>query len=611
MRKIAILSLAFLYALFFVAGLPGLLRDYLFYRSDIFSLSVFVSAAALAMLPLTATLFLIASKLPGSMKDWIIRWAGLIAAVGITDIFLASLLIYLVGAFNLTELQRIIHHPLLVVAGCLLPAALLVLLQSERDQLVTRVTRLGCFALLAAPLLVACSVLLGNGKTVSAKDDPGKSRHLALVVLDGWPSQYLSIYNPDTPVDAYASITNKARIYLGARTSAVWTNSYFGALYTGNTKPVHGTPHLLAENKSLAASLQESGVGVRLMNFHRNGIPEASSARHNDHKGLRSYYLTENYLWIPHALGLDYHVALSGGAIGQNFTGVARTLFDKMNASPPKEHSNILIDVFMPELRRMRQRYNKGFSLFHIAWNNIGSGIKADEELLPRAQNSAPVSGGGNIAARVRANDYRYDPGDETYAAGRRKSVAKSSLVQAQYLHDFLKALQADPLLKDTVLVLTADHGSMYSKGRFWYGFHPHQEVVRVPFLVFDEGGKAPDNNLFATPAITKAIRDFFGKDDGKVIFAPKGQENGPVFSLTQRSDIHKEWILVATYRDKVHWLNLHPQGGGKTHIFEIKGYKEIKIGEEDGPPEELAPDMTATLKSFGIAPESVHQNFH
>ncbi len=409
MRTFGWIGLTYLYAVFVVAALPAPLGDFLFYRSDIFSLSIFVFAAALVIFPILGAIAFALSRLPEKARHMAGRWTALIAAVGIVDIFLAMFTLYLVGVLNWKWLNYLIKHPVIALAVCILPAAIIIYKQADKNGLIERVKHVGCLALVLAPLLIGYSILSSPDLTGSRAAGTKNERHLVFIVLDGWPSQYLHAYNPEAPASVFDEVLNDARVYLGAQTSAAWTGAYFGTLYNGDTLVVEGDKRRRRATKSLGARLQAHNVGVRFMNFHRNGIPDSSSAHRSDHKGLRSYFLTEKYYWVPSALGLDYHLTLAGPAIAQNFSWfVPRALFDWLNQMPKpaqKKKKSALMDVLMPELRRIRQHHDKSFTLFHSSWNTVGSGGAVDLSQIPKAQ--AITAPPGDAKAKIRANDYR------------------------------------------------------------------------------------------------------------------------------------------------------------------------------------------------------------
>lgn len=622
MRTLGWVGLAYLYAVFAVAGIPALLNDNLFYFSDTFSLSVVVLAASLIVFPIVGLIAFALSRLPERARRLTGRWVAFIAAFGIVNIFLALftlylvVTLYLVDILNWTWLKHFLKNPtfaaIFVFGGCLLPAGVIVYMQSDKDGLIERVKHVGSFALVMALLLIGYSVLSSHGPAGERARGSEKGRHLAFIVLDGWPSQYLHAYNPEAPGNALDEVLGDARVYLGAHTSFPHTPGYFGTLYNGDTQVAAGDWRRLRSTKSLGARLQARNIGVRFINFHRNGTPAASAAHRIDHKGLHSYFLTERYYWIPQALGLDYHIALSGPSIAKNFKWfLPRALVKAANPSAYSERENALTEVLIPELRRMRQKHRMSFTLFHSAWARLGrNSEKIGVFDLPDAQKVDPNETAMLPVDEIRANNYRYDPKLEPLVELQRQIAAIKILRQGKLLREFITALRADPILSDTVVVLTADHGTIYAKGRLWYSYHPNREVIRVPLIVFDSGMKGKDGQLLTTPALSRAIDNFFVRTKTSPRFEPTASADPPALTLLSNANLHKEWFLVATYPDKAYWINLHPDGPGKTLEMKIDGYRQTEIARFDGAPPELAMVMKDILRSFGIDREDVHRAF-
>lgn len=615
MRTLGWVGLVYLYAVFAVAGFPALLHDRLFYRSDIFSLSVVVLAASLIVFPIVGLIAFALSRLPERARRLTGRWVAFIAAVLIVGIFLALFMIYLGGVLNWTWLNHFIKNAaIFVLGGCLLPAGVIIYMQSDKDGLIERVKHVGNFTLVMALLLIGYSVLSSHWPAGESARGSEKGRHLAFIVLDGWPGQYLHAYNPEAPANAFDEVLGDARVYLGAHTSFPETHVYFGTLYNGDTQVSAGAYRRLRSTKSLGARLQARNIGVRFINFHRNGIPASSAAHRSDHKGLHSYFLTERYYWIPQALGLDYHIVLSGPAISKNFkSSLPRALFEAANPSAYSERENVLTEVLIPELRRLRQKHRRSFTLFHSAWAGLGrNSEKIGRFDLLGAQKVDPNETAKLRVHEIRANNWRYGPKLEPLVELQRQIVAIKILRQGKLLREFITALRADPILSDTVVVLTADHGTIYSKGRLWYTYHPNREVIRVPLIVFDSGRKGKDGQLLTTPDLSRAIDNFFVRTKTSPRFEPTALADPPALTLTRNADLHKEWFLVATYPDKAYWINLHPDGPGKTMEMkiEIDGYRQTEIARFDGAPPELAMVMKDILRSFGIDREVVHKAF-
>ena len=66
-----------------------------------------------------------------------------------------------------------------------------------------------------------------------------------------------------------------------------------------------------------------------------------------------------------------------------------------------------------------------------------------------------------------------------------------------QELIGFLDSLNRLGLSRNITTILTSDHGSIYDKGRFWYTYHPNEEVVNVPGVIFQAESIGVDDRLF------------------------------------------------------------------------------------------------------------------
>ena len=230
---------------------------------------------------------------------------------------------------------------------------------------------------------------------------------------------------------------------------------------------------------------------------------------------------------------------------------------------------------------------------------------------LPRAQEIAGIENIARDATQtIRDNDYRYGPELEPLAEKHRRGLTLSMADLGVHLTDFMAALAADDTLRDTVVIVTADHGSMYAKGRFWYGFHPNEEVTRVPLLIFNAGRTGRDDRLVGTLDIGASVLGFFGlareSESGHSVLAP-GPGRARTHTLTLRSDRNKEWFLVLSEAARKYRVNLHPGGRGETATLRLDGYDETPVAETIGPPEGLAGEIAAAVRGYGIDPAEIH----
>ena len=608
-KKYGVVGSYFLSAILLGAGAHVLLGDYLLFHSDTLSLSIYLSALSLVVLPCLVVVSLPVLFVPREWRRRLRLYAALGLAVVVVIVFL-MLAVSFVGAWSdVTFLKRAERYPLVLFAVCAIPALGLIVGRRNPTESADRAEQLGLALLAAAVLGLAATQVFRSESGTDRAAGPGK--HLVLMVLDGMPSQNLHSYNLDAPIGPLDRLATEGLLFTDARSSAVWTYAYFGILNSGSLL-VAGAPRDRRPTvESLFARLQRGGVSARWVVHHRNGMPEGSATHSDDYRGLRSYLLTENTAWIPRLLNLDYHLGIANPAIAQNLrAGFGAVAFDWINGARPK-YRNVLIEQLLPLLREQRASADDSFMLFHVPWNGTGAAATQARAQLPPAQE---IKGLSDIAKgsseKIRADDYRYGPELEPLAEQSRRNAELSMVDAGVHLTDFFAALAADESVRDTVIVVTADHGSMYTKGRFWYGFHPSEEVVRVPLLAFNAGRTGRDNRPVNTLDINASVLGFFGLSrDGRAgqsIFGAY-RDRGVTATLTLRSDRNKEWFLVLSEAGQKLQVNLHPGGLGETTTLRLNGYEELPIAESIGPPDGMAELIAKELSDFGIDPKDVH----
>ena len=493
MRRLRFLGIVWLTALLLVAGFHVVAEDLLLFRSDAYSLSVYLIAASLVvtmiLLGVTLPVALLAKRRRQTLYE---GWAVLLA----TAICLAFLAL-LFGLFQsnvrlgvllkpyiaLSVLNQIKSVALILVPFMIVGVFLSVYLLRHRLRrwipvIIERVESVGLASLLYMVLGIPIGYLAGEliyGRPIETGE--GHGRHLLLVVLDGFPASYLNRYNPETSPTAFDAAIEDAMVYTEMRTSTPYTSAYFSTLYTGFVNPEEARGNLFER-------LQRANVGVQLIAYHRNGFPEGTLANIGLYRGLRSALLSHNFDWIPRMLGLDYHLALwyrPSGIVG-------KSLLRNVNQTLNSDIHNALTRILMPQLRNSHAHSERTFTVFHIGHNFRFSRV-ADS--LPRAQFSDQDESA--MIKRIRELDYRYEPSIEEFAATVRERERVNVEAVGEDLKGFMEQLLLDPLLDDTVVMVTADHGTMNSKGRFWYGFHPNEEVIRVPLILWD--GKSHGND--------------------------------------------------------------------------------------------------------------------
>lgn len=618
MRAVDFLCLVYVIANVLVLTAVGLFDDNLFFHSDFASILVIdtvVSAALFAGLVVLAAPALAASRGVRRRANEVAALALAALIVGNFGFFFFDVLdreFRIFGLFRKLDAEFLFFVLWLVIVGL---SGFGLVRHGDRRGIVDRVLLL---ARVAAPLgLVAFAALLGNAKLQAASTgDTGEPKQVVMIVLDGWPAQYLRAFNPAAspkPVDALLA---DALVLSNMRTSTAWTNAYFGTLYSGTPRlafadvkarlrdQLRGDVALSGRN--LLSVLQALGVNTRWMVGHRNAVPEASAAAVTSYNGFRSVFLTPRHAWLFDAVGLSYNLILPVSSNRSIKAGQRRSLlFDLLN--PREKPDNVLTAYLLPEMRRMQRRHPRSFILFHVDWK-IGSAK------LPAAwDESAADRSPKKVAKKIRQRDYRYRADQEWYAAWTREKTDRTMAVVGDKIAAFHARLVEEGLLDGTLLILTADHGSIFSKGRFWYGYHPSEEVLRVPFVVINGGRSGTDDRMFDTVDIPHSIIALFGDaaplDDRAVsIF---GDATKPVSaSMTLRSNKNAEWYLAIYKVDEKFLFNLHPEGDGASQRLSVEDFDTAVVESGDGVVASVESELRRAFTEFGLVGQPVHAEF-
>lgn len=615
MSRLRRFSVCWISALLLVAGFHVAVEDFLLFRSDVHSLTVYLIAASasvlMAVLLVAGLLALALRRTRIALYEWF--------AVAVAASIVVAFLVLLVGLVRTKFQLGVLLDPLIgmatlgaiyagfVAAAPLFVVGILVLAFLKRKRLspaipviVERVENVGLmllvFVLLGVPVTAGMANIL-----FSSTDESVLGReptHLLLLVIDGFPASYAHAYSSEAAPGEFDLAISKGKVFRQMRTARPYTPAFFATIYTGRND-------FSVENGNLFQKLQRNGVAVQLISYHENGFPEGSMANIGGYRGLRSALLNHNFTWIPQILGLDYHLALwhrPSGIFGKGFLSFLNKRYDTNIVNP---FSRILL----PELRRIQRDHSNSFTLFHIG----------HQLFLPRAVGSMPqaqFSGGEepeNIA-KIRRNDYQYGAEDEDLAAELRTKEQASVDALGKELADFLAILSNDDGINATSVVLTADHGSIHAKGRFWYGFHPNEEVIRVPLVVFDGNSRGYDDRLLTTQDINASVLGFFGArlsaDSESVSVFDNKSGRLETTTLTMRSDRHSEWFLIRVNDSAKRVYNLHPASDGAMRVFKINEYHETQKERVTSFSDKERGEIKAWLKEFGVVLSEVHLKF-
>lgn len=607
-----VLALLFAISLVLVVTAFGLVEDSLFFQSDPKSAFVFVVALSIPVWIALTMAFLLSNLLMRRWRDGAVSFLGnILAAVILADVPY-FLLAGLDKEFRIFDLFRKLDAEyLFIVLWAILVggAGFLVAKASAKRNLAGRTALL---ANLGAPLalvaFIASVVPMGAG-------EPPPARRVVLLVLDGWPSQYMRAFNPAASPKTVDGLFERALVFRNLRTNSAWTNAYFGTLYKGSPEFTFARiglgkrilDRVIGANDNLLSVLQRQGVRTRVMSFHRNGMPEGSASAVSNYRAIRSVFLTFEHTPALDALGLDYNLVIPGAGAGSIWGDQRKDFVRNLVGAKNARHGNILTELLVPQMRAMRGLSRRSFMVFHTGWT-LG-----DISLPAAWDDGAPTGDAKPVLSYARAQEYRYLPADEWYAKRMRQKQDAIAEQVGRKISAFIEALEKDDLLDDTLLIFTADHGSMFARGRIWYAFHAEEEVLRVPFLMFGAGRSGVENGFFETIDIVQTIIAYFG---GTKRLHPRARSmlgaGAKPFtaSVTLRSDKNREWFVAIYKAGRKILLNVHPEGDGRVLEQTVDGLDTTTLAESYELPRDLIPELNAVLADFGFDQSQIHPNF-
>ena len=590
--------------------LSDLFDDTLFFHSDPRSVFVFAGSlaaiCAAALTVLTAPLCLIHGirmRLPGVLSRIL-----LILILSTFIIFLVDMFSRQVG-LTVWLRDRRLEAAVPVLYGLILLGVARTTAGSGREEYSRRASSI---ALWFAPLAIAL-LILHQGAARFNVPGPPKPKRVVLVVLDAWPSYLMHSFNPEAKPRTLDNAFKKALLYRNARSVTPWTAGYFTNLYTGdpaaNYRPWPSTlarwrNAMIHPQWNLYAALQRAGVRTRWIVWHNGGVPESKQV--TAYQGLRSIFMTDRYAPMLDCFRLDYNLLISTPALKSIYDSRRKEWGADVLISN-SSFDNSLTSLLLPEIRRMNRAPQKSFLLFHTFWalgkSSIPIAFTGDETIAMRKE----------AMERARKNDFKYHPEDEPYVEPVRRNFELSMDRSGERILEFLSAASKEGLLENTLLILTADHGEMADRGRIWYGFHPEEEVVRVPLIVFRGGDSGIDDRMCETRDLVKTIAEFLDArtaPDASSCSLFGSEARTSIASVTMRSDVNKEWFVVLYRGSWKYVANIHPKSDGTITRFLLDGFHTTV--QESGPQvlQEIRAQLKAALRDLGVPPERMHPDY-
>jgi hypothetical protein len=574
-------ALLYLIILTFQMTVLGLIEDRLLFKSDLVSLGLF--SLLLSFCGFAVAIPGLAVAYAATRRTTVLESALASACVAG---FVFGFIIYGIEVF-VTRVQDVWLFVGLCAAlytGCFLGVWRL------REQVTNDAMRLARVVAVSAVVMFAS---LEGWTILSRSAVPDAPRHVVLIVLDGFSAAYLSPYEPRADTPAFEELADRMRLFTAARTNFTHTHGYFGTLYSG-----------AKDRKVWRANvfdlLQGKGVNTRWVTNHNNGVPDAYPGPSGSvrYRGLRSALLNQHYSWIPERFGLDYNIFLyrpGGGGVPMGRRD--RAMYQLANHSP----GGLQLDHFLEtEVRRLRSAGRSSFLMFHTTgW--------APELSKRRPELWKEVRGTGARAAaekRIRAAEYTYEERDAWVVDIWSDNLEKRCALASERLLRFFEVYQRERWDRDTLLIVTADHGKIYGRGRAFYGPHADEAVARVPLLVHSAGARGRDDRLVETIDITATLLEYFGVDQklsADAISLLGDEHKQIVTTLTTRAKQRREQFLSIYSADYKHTFNVFdPRHPIRTQA-RVRGFEDLRVPLTTEDPA-LTPDLLPkVLADYGL----------
>jgi len=407
-----------------------------------------------------------------------------------------------------------------------------------------------------------------GGIKATARENP--KANMILIVLDGLSAKYLEPYNPGERTPFFRELASESVLFTNMRTNFTYTSGFFYGLYSGRKDAVRRY-HLpgeergpeLARKENLFSLLQQAGVNARWITYHNNGVPDVYESRY---RGLRASFLISPLKWLPRWLGIDYHIfELTGeNARGRNMGYRADYLNRKMAEHFGAYYLSPLQNGIIDEIENLRADTRPFFMVLHLP---IDALTKVDED--PRIwelEDGGEMEKGDfnkRLQKIVKAQGYTYTEEDKDVVEVLRDKNRNHINSGMASLKSFYEEFKARDWNQDTLMMVTADHGKMFSRGKIYYGYHPDEEVARVPLLINWKGRTGKDDRLGETIDIVETVLDFFAvdkhlaKEAQSLLSRPREKR---VTTLTTRHMKRKEWFLNVYQGSDKYTFNINPE---------------------------------------------------
>ena len=564
------------------------LADNLLFTSPAYDVALFSSFISLLIsLPVSMVLIVLSQKMNRNFENILFRVNY--------PLIMTGLFFFGLKPFSWKLSKEPTYQITLIVVLLLIFTLSVRYLHKESEE---RMVQLSKLVYLSTLIFLTVGIFYNHMSRIVVKSGSQPSKHLVLFVIDGLPAYLMNTYNPETPRIKLDDLAKDMLVFNRAYTARPSTGKYFGVLYSGDSNPRRS-------KSSLLEKLQQDGVSTRWVSFRTLGTPDINA--NNSYDGLRSGFLTEQYKWIPKFLGLNYNLFIYNRLRAPTSdAGIyASYLYNGIHKTQKTE----FLVTLMEEMNHLQRNYNRSFLIFHISSTLFkGMGLDQNELWLTDERQR-------KISSFIRSNGYKYRKDQEWFVKETLQSRKKDMSEVGDLVEKILTKMREMEHFESTTLLISADHGIIYDRGKMFYGYHPDEEVMRVPLMVFNGGKKGDDHRLLNTLDISNSVLDFFDNTNvshprALSIFKPNaGQEW--IAGLTNRNDQYKEHFFMIHKGHLKYTFNIHSDSSGEAIKEVVTGYKVKKVGSGQTVIDEVSETLDIAMKDFRIYPEDVHSKFH
>jgi arylsulfatase A-like enzyme len=425
--------------------------------------------------------------------------------------------------------------------------------------------------------------------------------NLIFIVLDGLSTRYINTYTPGEKTPDMNAVAAQSMVYTNIRTNHTHTFGYFNTIYSGHKgfDPDNRLPE-----PGLLHRLQKANVNTRWISYHNNGVPDV---RHQRYHGLRSAYLTGYLSWLPRFLNIDYNVfellneSGRGRHMGYRQSGLNRLMLEMQG----KSFLNPLKNSFIEEIENLRSDSRPFFVVNHLPPDALTSQDLSPNLWELEEDDFQPTDQLTEIRRKIlKERQYTYLKEDEWAVRKFENSFRHQVTRAATSLSRFIEVFKQKGWDKDTCLIITADHGKMFSKGKYAYGYHNDEEVARVPLYILCNGKTGVDSRLGESTDVAQTVLDYFNIEqplnpNARSLLSDEGKPY--VTTLTGISFRRKEQFLNVYSNGFKYVFNLHP-GNLYVHKEKFLNFFDTQVVAR-GPAalKSFDPDLDQILKDYRI----------